>query len=157
VRVPPQLVLLYGPPGSGKSTLAAAEWAPDDVLSIDRIVVLATGRPPAYAEPETTAFAWADLLRLAAHRLTRGAPFAVDATVLVPGSRRDLVRLTRGWARTRVDRMAASLEECLRRNAARPDGYRVSDRRVVGAYEAMAAVSDVELLREGWDEVRWCG
>lgn len=151
----PRLVLLYGPPGAGKSTLAHEEWGPAGTLSIDLLVTQLTGHGPVYASTEAGDFAWAELLRMARYRLLHGTPFALDVTLGTEAYREEVLQLVRETgAATRIDRLCTPLEVCLQRNSGRPADYRATDRRVTEVHELMSAISDDDLLREGWGEVR---
>jgi protein phosphatase len=119
VTVPPDaLVLLVGASGSGKTTLARRCFDPRDVLSSDAFRALVSGDE---TDQRATPRAFR-LLHLAADgRLRHGRLTVVDATNVLPASRRRLLRAAARHGRPAVAIVLALPEEtCQAWNARRP-------------------------------------
>ncbi|MGH9264316.1 MAG: TIGR03560 family F420-dependent LLM class oxidoreductase [Acidimicrobiales bacterium] len=142
------LVVLVGPSGSGKSTWADASFAPNQVVSADRLRAL-VGEHEHDQRAGTDAFAVLDLV--VDRRLRRGLLTVVDTVGLEPERRRSYVALARRHRRPVVavafDVPAA---ECRARNArrARPVPAKV----LAGQLRRWPAVRD-ELAGDGFDAV----
>ena len=120
----PCLVVLAGPSGSGKSTWAAAHFAPDQIVSSDRLRAI-VGEGEEDLAASTDAFALLD--DIVAHRLRRRLTTVVDTLGLEPARR---ARWNEQAARHDVATVAVAFTtpvgECRARNRAR--GKSVPDR-----------------------------
>jgi protein phosphatase len=149
----PSLVVLVGAAGAGKSTFAARHFAPDEVLSSDRLRAIISGDE---ADQAATNAAFGRLHRELANRLGAGRLTVVDATSVQASSRRAL--LARAAAAS-VPAIAIVLDlpiaTVLARNAARET--RVVDEAVVRRHlDRLRASLDgpaSALLREGFAQV----
>lgn len=144
----PTLVVLVGPSASGKSTWAAEGFAPDQVISSDRLRAL-VGESEHDLSASADAF---DLLeRIVATRLGRRLTTVVDTLGLETERRRGWLDLA---ARHRIPCVAVAFDtpsaECRRRNAARD--HRVPRDVLAQQFRTYAAVRE-ELGREGFAEV----
>lgn len=149
VRLPdPCLVVLAGPGASGKSTWAAANTAPDQVVSSDRLRALVGAGEDDMAASDD---AFAVLDDVVARRLARRLTTVVDTLGLDADRRRGWLELARrhGTAAVAVvfDTPAA---ECRARNRRRehPIPAAVLSRQLSGWPAVRVAVDD-----EGWDRV----
>jgi predicted kinase len=139
------LVLLIGPSGSGKSTFASRTFAPSAVLSSDAFRALVADDP---SDQAATADAFRVLHAVARARLRRGLLTVVDATNLLAGSRRPLLRLAAASGRPVVALLfETDLETCLRWNASRPD--RSVPERVVRQHHGQLREARRQLTGEG--------
>jgi len=90
VEIPePSLIVLVGAAGAGKSTFASRHFAPHEVLSSDAFREQLTGDA---ADQSATRAAFAALHRAVTRRLAQRLVTVVDATNVLPGARRPLVR-----------------------------------------------------------------
>ncbi|MET0741382.1 MAG: LLM class flavin-dependent oxidoreductase [Candidatus Nanopelagicales bacterium] len=148
-RLPdPTLVVLVGPSASGKSVWASEHFAPDQVVSSDRLRAL-VGESEHDLAASADAF---DLLdRIVAARMGRRLTTVVDTLGLEPDRRRHWMSLAH---RRRVPTVAVVFDtpaaECRRRNAARdhrvPAGVLAHQQRNFAEQRAL-------LEDEGYDEV----
>ncbi|MEJ3655762.1 TIGR03560 family F420-dependent LLM class oxidoreductase [Actinomycetes bacterium KLBMP 9759] len=144
----PCLVVLAGPSGSGKSTWAAAQFAPDVIVSSDRLRgVVGSGEDDIAASAD----AFALLEEIVARRVARSLTTVIDTTGLDPGNRarwRELARAN-GMATVAVgfDEPAAV---CRARNRARR--HPVPADALGAQLRAWPAVRDA-LPAEGFDVV----
>ena len=144
----PTLVVLVGPSASGKSSWAAEHFAPDQVISSDRLRAL-VGESEHDLSASADAF---DLLeQVVATRMGRRLTTVVDTLGLETARRRGWVDLA---ARHRIPCMAVPFDtpaaECRRRNAARD--HRVPQAVLAQQFRTYAEVRD-ELDEEGFAEV----
>jgi predicted kinase/diadenosine tetraphosphatase ApaH/serine/threonine PP2A family protein phosphatase len=141
---PAALVILVGPSGSGKSTFAARHFGPTEVISSDRCRAMIVD-DEASQEVNDDAFdllsRWLDL-RLKHRRFT-----VVDSTALKPFARENLARIA---AEHDVPCFALALDvpldECLRRDAARPN--RSVGENVVRKHHAQFENAKREIARD---------
>jgi polynucleotide kinase-phosphatase len=140
------LVMLIGIAGAGKSTFAARHFAPDEVLSSDRIrAEIGSGE----ADQSVSAEAWKLLhdrlhARLAARLLT-----VVDATNLERHHREAVAEIGRQHnAELVAILLDLPLQECQRRNAARPD--RVVPREALLRQAVNMARTRLQIAGEGF-------
>lgn len=118
-RIPtPCLVVLVGASGSGKSTWAAARFAPDEVVSSDRLRAV-VGRGEDDQEASADAF---DLLgRIVDARCGRGLTTVVDSTGLHPGDRARWLDAAQGAGLPAFAvPFTTDRATCIERNAGRP-------------------------------------
>jgi F420-dependent oxidoreductase-like protein len=144
------LVVLVGPSGSGKSTWAVAHFAPDEVVSSDRLrAVVGTGEHDLAASAD--AFAVLDLV--VAARVRRRLTTVVDTLGLDPARRAAWRELARAAG---VPCVAVAVDtppaQCRRRNAGRPVGERVPAAVLTGQLAAFAEQRP-GLDDEGFDAV----
>ena len=144
----PTLVVLVGPSASGKSSWAAEHFAPDQIISSDRLRAL-VGESEHDLSASADAF---DLLeRVVATRLGRRLTTVVDSLGLETARRRGWVDLA---ARHRVPCVAVAFDtpaaECRRLNAARD--HRVPQAVLAQQLRTYAKVRE-ELDREGFAAV----
>lgn len=132
----PTLVLTRGLPASGKTTWARALVAarrPGSIVRVNRDDLRRSMADPAYSAPvdaverRVSAAEW----RLVRGALLDGVDVVVDATNLRAGVARRWLALAEacgaGW---RVEDVVADVEECVRRDAARPAPERVGAERL---------------------------
>ncbi|MET0772730.1 MAG: AAA family ATPase [Candidatus Limnocylindrales bacterium] len=142
------LVLLVGPAGSGKSTWAAARFRRSQVLSSDDLREVVSDDA---ADQDATRDAFAILHAIAKARLRRGLLTVIDATNLLPSSRRPLLELARRHARPAVAVIFdVPLPELLRRNAGRE---RVVPEATVRRHHAQLADALADLRSEGYASI----
>lgn len=145
----PSLIVLIGASGSAKSTLART-WPASYRLELDAYRELVSGDA---GDQEATSDAVRVLHTVLEARLARGLTCVVDATNTRPDVRRHLVEAAHAHqlpAAAVV--MTASLEQCLARNARRPDNRRVPDDTVRHQFQQVAAARP-GLRGEGFDHV----
>lgn len=132
----PSLVLLIGVSGCGKSSFARRHFAPTEVLSSDACRALVCDDP---ADQSANAAAFGLLRHLARRRLAAGRLTVVDATNVLPRSRRPLLALAASFG---VPAVAAvldlPLEVCVGRAAGRV-GRRVRAGIVAEQYAQLRA------------------
>jgi protein phosphatase len=127
------LVLLIGASGSGKSTFAARHFAPDAVVSSDRLRGLLSGGE---GDQEATAAAFDRLRAWLDARLAAGMLAVVDATNTDWMRRAPLIDQARRHGRPSIAiAFDLPLDLCLLRNAARPRTVRTAVVR--GQHEAL--------------------
>jgi tRNA uridine 5-carbamoylmethylation protein Kti12 len=132
----PVLHLTRGLPASGKSTWAwalVASRRPGSILRVNRDDLRRSMIDPAYSVPvdaverRISEVEW----RLVRGALRDGVDVVVDATNLRSGPARRWLALAEacgaGW---HVEDVVTDLEECVRRDAARPDPLRVGEERL---------------------------
>ncbi|MEJ2886927.1 AAA family ATPase [Actinomycetospora aeridis] len=132
----PTLTLTRGLPASGKTTWARALVAsrrPGSILRVNRDDLRRMMIDPAYSAPvdaverRISDVGW----RLVRGALRDGVDVVVDATNLRAGPARRWLALAEacgaGW---HVEDVVTDLEECVRRDAARPDPQRVGEARL---------------------------
>ena len=140
------LVVLVGASGSGKSTFARRHFAPTQVLSSDVYRGMV-----ADDENDQTASndAFDALHHVAGIRLRRGLLTVVDATNVTDQARAQLVRIAREHDVLPVAVVLdMPVEECVRRNASRPD--RDFGAHVVRRHASALKRSLPKLQREGF-------
>jgi protein phosphatase len=147
------MVVLVGPSGSGKSTFARRHFAATEVLSSDEMWAMVADDP---ADQGATDAAFELLHTALALRLARRRLSVVDATNLEAWARGRLLALARRHARPAVAiAFGTPLDECLARNAARPD-RRLPEGVIRRQHRALpAALRD--LPREGFAAVHVLG
>ena len=149
MRLPsPCLVVLAGPVASGKSTWAAEHFAPDTVVSSDRLrAVVGAGEDDIAASADALAL----LDEIVSRRAARGLTTVVDTTGLDAGRRATWLRLARehGLACVAVA-FDTPAGVCRARNRARE--HPVPANVLTAQLKAWPAVRDT-LPREGFDEV----
>ena len=135
------LVVLVGVAGSGKSTFARRHFRPTEVLSSDTLRGMVRDDE---SDQGATADAFAVLHHIARRRLAAGLLTVVDATNVLPRSRRRLVSLA-GARDLPAVAVVLDLPEplCLERTAARTD-------RRVGTEVVRGQAAE---LRQGWDSL----
>ncbi|TDQ66006.1 putative kinase [Actinomycetospora succinea] len=132
----PTLYLTRGLPASGKSTWAwalVASRRPGSILRVNRDDLRRTMVDPAYAAPvdaverRISDVEW----RIVRGALRDGVDVVVDATNLRSGPARRWLALAEacgaGW---HVEEVVADIEDCVRRDAARPAAERVGEERL---------------------------
>lgn len=147
----PALVVLIGAAGSGKSTFAARHFSATEVLSSDAFRAR-LGRDASDQAVNRRAFA--ALHAAVERRLAAGRTAVVDATNVLPGARRALVRRA---VATRVPAIAIvfdlSLDDCLAGDRSRP-GRHVPAAVLERQWTALHATLDAgSLAAEGFDGV----
>jgi F420-dependent oxidoreductase-like protein len=144
----PCLVVLVGASGAGKSSWAATHFAPDQVVSSDRLrAVIGEGEEDLAASED----AFALLEQIVAHRVRRRLTTVVDTLGLDPERRAGWVRTARAAGLTTAAVVFATpVGECRTRNRARgksvPDG--ILSQQVKRVTEQRAALDG-----EGFDHV----
>jgi protein phosphatase len=147
------MVVLIGPSGSGKSTFARRHFAATEVLSSDEMRAMVADDA---ADQSATEAAFELLHTALALRLARGRLSVVDATNLEAWARGRLLAVARRHARPAVAiAFDTPLDECLARNAARPD-RRLPEGAIRRQHRALpAALRD--LPREGFAAIHVLG
>ncbi|WP_055689238.1 ATP-binding protein [Streptomyces prasinus] len=145
----PSVIVMIGASGSGKSTLTRT-WPADYRLELDSYRWAVSGDA---GDQEATADAVALLDVVLQRRLARGLTCVVDATNTRFDVRKRLIEAAHAHqlpAAAIV--MTAPLEQCLARNARRPDNRRVPDTVVRHQFRQIAAARP-GLRAEGFDHV----
>jgi len=145
----PSVIVMIGAGGSGKSTLTRT-WPADYRLELDSYRWAVSGDA---GDQEATADAVALLDAVLQRRLARGLTCVVDATNTRFDVRKRLIEAAHAHqlpAAAIV--MTAPLEQCLARNARRPDNRRVPDTVVRHQFQQIAAARP-GLRAEGFDHV----
>jgi len=130
----------YGLPACGKTTFTLARIAEDSTIvrvnNDDLGRAIFTGRSK--QNGVLLANVRATILRLA---IEQGRTVIVDNTNLSPRSRREILdAASRGWRRVfKVDFTHVPLEECIRRDALRPDPERVGSVVINSMFEQFLA------------------
>ena len=128
----PSLVVLVGPAGAGKTTFAGRHFAPAEVISSDALrAIVGSGE----ADQSATKPVFSILHRQVVRRLRRGLLTVVDATNVMTGARRSLLRRAE-WTGLPAVAIVFDLPSVLvlERNAARSE--RVVDPLVVSDHLA---------------------
>jgi predicted kinase len=147
------LILLIGTSGSGKSTLARRLFLDTQILSSDRIRAWISDDEK---DQSVSAQAFAVLHLLVQMRLEIGRTTVVDATSVARSSRAELLAEARAAGRPAVVVVLdVSVEECVRRDAARTD--RSVGRDVIVQQRRLLDASMPEIANEGFDEIRIIG
>ncbi|HTE84329.1 MAG TPA: AAA family ATPase [Dehalococcoidia bacterium] len=142
------LVVLCGPSGSGKSTFAAKQFAPEQIISSDRLRGLVSGDE---ADQTASGAAFTLLRRTVRDRIQRGQLTVVDTTAARARDRRALVNLARPYAVPVVAIVfSASLETCLYRNRSR---RRQVPAGVIARQHALMHQSMARIAMEGFQAV----
>jgi nucleoside triphosphate pyrophosphatase len=149
IRIPSNaLVVLVGPAGSGKSTFAARHFQPSQVLSTDRLRQMVAGDE---ADQSASGPAFIVLRMLIRYRLQRRLLTVVDSTALRWSDRRQLLRSgEQHGAPVVAVVLAASLNTCLARNAARA---RLVGTDVIARQHGLLEQTLLRIKREGFDDV----
>ncbi|OEJ20819.1 hypothetical protein AR457_41860 (plasmid) [Streptomyces agglomeratus] len=145
----PAVIVMIGASGSGKTTLART-WPADYRLALDSYRWVVCGDA---GDQEATADAVFLLDAVLERRLARGLTCVVDATNARADVRRRLIEAAHAHqlpAAAVV--MTAPLEQCLTRNARRPDNRRVPDIEVRRQYQQIS-LARPGLHAEGFDHV----
>jgi len=142
------LVVLSGPAGSGKSTLAERYFTAEEIVSSDACrAIVGQGEGDMRASPQ----AFQLFYRRIEERLARAQLVVADSTALAPSSRRKLLAIARRHELpATLVVLAASLDTCLRRNAAR---RRRVPARVIRRHVEQLAQSLAHVDQEGFDRV----
>lgn len=153
LALPPRaLVLLIGPAGSGKSTWARARFRPTQIVSSDELRAWVSDDA---ADQGATRDAFTVLHVLARARVARGLLTVIDATNLLPGSRRPLLELARRHGRPTVAVVFdVPLAELLARNA---DRERSVPADAVRKHHAQLAQALTVLPAEGYTAIIGAG
>lgn len=155
----PAVIVLIGAAGSGKSTLATTTWEPTEVLCLDQYRALVADSA---GDQTATGDAVVLLQHVLEARLRRGLTCVIDATNTEAQVRAQYVQAARRHDVPAVALIVSTpLEECLARNAVRPDERRVPE-DIVRAQHHAATDARPHLSREGFDHVvvgpgRWLG
>jgi len=146
-----EVLVLIGPPGSGKSTLAnllsalygIAILCPDDIRKS-----MFGNKPYDYRDNDLV---WDELYEELHPCMEQGTPVIIDATNTSHWHRRNLlselpthVKVTGLW-------FQVSLNECLKRNAARADKLPVPEEVIQEAFESLIAYPPE--YRDGYDNL----
>lgn len=145
----PSVIVMIGASGSGKSTLTRT-WPADYRLELDSYRWAVSGDA---GDQEATADAASLLDAVLERRLARGLTCVVDATNTRTDVRKRLIEAAHAHhlpAAAVV--MTTPLEQCLARNARRPDNRRVPEGEVRRQYQQIAAARP-GLRGEGFEHV----
>ncbi|WP_336324014.1 AAA family ATPase [Streptomyces lavendofoliae] len=147
----PAVIVLIGAAGSGKSTFATTRWGSTQVLCLDQYRALVADSA---GDRAATGDAVVLLQRVVLEaRLRRGLTCVIDATGTEAKFRAQYVQAARRHDVPAVALlMPMPLEECLARNAARPDERRVPE-DVVRVQHRAATDARPYLSREGFDHL----
>lgn len=151
IAVPdPCLIVLVGVAGAGKTTFAARHFAAEEILTSDAFRAL-LGRDE--ADQDATPRAFAALHAALGRRLAAGRTTAVDATNVLPGARRALVRraVAAGLPAVAIV-LDLPLAECLAADRAR-DGRHVPVTIVERQWARLRATIDGSFAGEGFAAV----
>lgn len=130
-----RLVILRGLPASGKTTWAHA-WVAEDRVSRARVnrdeLRLMLHGPERFYSPETEVSVKQARNGIIHGMLATGVSVVVDETNLRESDVEDLAMIGTSYdARVEIEVMAASVEECIARDAVRQDGLRVGLERIL--------------------------
>ncbi|EHR60716.1 AAA family ATPase [Saccharomonospora cyanea] len=147
----PAITVLIGAPGAGKTTVARTLADRPVVLSLDRARAVCGEHE---GDQKASRAAFAHVEKLVHEHLADGLAVAIDATGARRRDRRVWLRLAREHdvpATALV--VSAPLEVCLERNADRPPHRRVPDHTVSRMWNTVSALTDTDLISEGFVRV----